>query len=55
MQIGLIATGVASPVTQFKACSTWHFQLLYRRLFLKLRKNEGEVDANKYYAPNVYV
>ena len=26
MMIEVIATDVASSVTQFKACSTWHFQ-----------------------------
>ena len=55
MKIGVIATSVASLVTQFKAYLTWHFQLRCRRLFFKLRKNNGEVDADKYYAPNLYV
>ena len=55
MKIDVFATSVASLVTQFKACSTWYFQLRCRRLFFKLRENNGEVDANKYYAPNLYV
>jgi hypothetical protein len=33
MQIGMIATAVAIPFTQFKACSTWHFQLRVRDYF----------------------
>ena len=55
MQIGVIATGVAIPLTQFKAYLAWHFQLRCTKLFFKLRKNNGEVDADKYYAPNLYV
>jgi hypothetical protein len=31
------------------------FSVASKRLFFKLRKNNGEVDADKYYAPNLYV